>query len=102
MAMTPEAKVKKQVTRQLDAMGAYYFYPVTGGYGRSGVPDIVGCFQGLFFGIECKAGKNTPTPLQEKNLREIRAAGGCDMIVNEWTVGDLTDTLGSWAAMPNG
>ena len=102
MAMTPEAKVKKQVTRQLDAMGAYYFYPVTGGYGKSGVPDIVGCYKGLFFGIECKAGKNKPTPLQEKNLREIRAAGGCDMIVNEWTVGDLTDTLGSWAAMPNG
>ena len=102
MAMTPEAKVKKQVTRQLDAMGAYYFYPVTGGYGRSGVPDIVGCYQGLFFGIECKAGKNKPTPLQDKNLKDIRKAGGMDMVVNEWTVGDLTDTLGSWAAMPNG
>jgi len=47
MAMTPEAKVKKQVTRQLDAMGAYYFYPVTGGYGKSGVPDIVGCYRAL-------------------------------------------------------
>jgi len=102
MAMTPEAKVKKQVTRQLDAMGAYYFYPVTGGYGRSGVPDIVGCYQGLFFGIECKAGKNKPTPLQDKNLKDIRKAGGMDMVVNEWTVGDLTDTLGSWVAMPNG
>ena len=83
MAMTPEAKVKKQVTRQLDAMGAYYFYPVTGGYGRSGVPDIVGCFQGLFFGIECKAGKNKPTPLQAKNLKDIREAGGIDLVVNE-------------------
>ena len=100
MAMTPEAKVKKQVTRQLDAIGAYYFYPVTGGYGKSGVPDIVACYKGMFFGIECKAGKNKPTPLQDKNLREIRVAGGCAVVINEWTVGDLTDTLN--IRVPNG
>ena len=41
MVMTPEAKVKKVVVRQLKLLGAYYFYPVTGGYGMSGVPDIV-------------------------------------------------------------
>ena len=55
MAMTPEAKVKKKVAEQLRALKAYYFYPVTGGYGKSGVPDIVGCYNGKFFGIECKA-----------------------------------------------
>ena len=66
--MTPEAKVKKKVVEQLKKLGAYYFYPVTGGYGKSGVPDIVGCYGSKFFGIECKAGKNKPTPLQEKNL----------------------------------
>ena len=49
--MKPEAKVKKNVVDQLKSMGAYYFYPVTGGYGRSGVPDIVGCYGGNFFGI---------------------------------------------------
>ena len=49
--MTPEAKVKKVVVNQLRNLGAYYFYPVTGGYGRSGVPDIVGCYKGKFFGI---------------------------------------------------
>ena len=102
MAMTPEAKVKKQVTRQLDAMGAYYFYPVTGGYGKSGVPDIVGCYQGLFFGIECKAGKNKPTPLQDINLKEIRKAGGMDMVVNEDNVGGVSSSLTSWAELSSG
>ena len=53
MAMTPEAKVKKVVVKHLKSMGAYYFYPVTGGYGGSGVPDIVACYDGKFFGIEC-------------------------------------------------
>jgi hypothetical protein len=44
--MTPEAKVKKKVVEQLKQLRAYYFYPVTGGYGRSGVPDIIGCYEG--------------------------------------------------------
>ena len=81
--MAPEAKVKKVVVAQLKQLGAYYFYPVTGGYGQSGVPDIVGCYEGLFFGIECKAGKNKPTPLQDKNLKQIHNAGGMDLVVNE-------------------
>ena len=55
MVMTPEAKVKKKVTEQLKKLGAYYFYPVTGGYGRSGVPDIVVCHRGNFFAFECKS-----------------------------------------------
>ena len=81
--MTPEAKVKKVVVKQLKELGAYYFFPATGGYGKSGVPDIVGCYKGMFFGIECKAGSNVPTPLQEKNLRDIRNASGFDLVVNE-------------------
>ena len=81
--MTPEAKVKKVVVNQLRNLGAYYFYPVTGGYGRSGVPDIVGCYKGKFFGIECKAGKNTPTPLQQINLDDIEKQNGIALVVNE-------------------
>ena len=77
----------------LKQMGAYYFYPVTGGYGRSGVPDIVGCWKGLFFGIECKAGKNKPTPLQQKNLDEIAKAGGINLIVNEDNMNNIVELL---------
>ena len=83
MAMTPEAKVKKKVVSYLKQMGAYYFYPVTGGYGRSGVPDIVCCFNGNFFAIECKAGNNKPTALQERELGLIREAKGTALVVNE-------------------
>lgn len=93
MAATPEARVKKKVVDQLKALGAYYFYPVTGGYGSSGVPDIVGCLNGMFFGIECKAGKNKPTALQLKNLREIAAAGGIALVINEENLADVTAKL---------
>jgi Holliday junction resolvase len=81
--MTPEAKVKKKVVAQLDELGAYNFFPVMGGYGRSGIPDVIGCYRGCFFAIECKAGKNTPTALQERELQKIRDAGGIAIVVNE-------------------
>lgn len=94
MASTPEKKVKDKVVAQLKALGAYYFYPVTGGYGNSGVPDIVGCHLGRFFGIECKAGKNKPTKLQELNLKQIKAAGGIALVINEENLSDVTHILG--------
>jgi|TARA_A100000172_G_scaffold81016_1_gene72419 Holliday junction resolvase len=91
--MTPEAKVKKVVVNQLRNLGAYYFYPVTGGYGRSGVPDIVGCYQGKFFGIECKAGNNTPTPLQQINLDDIEKQNGIALVVNEKNMHSVRDLI---------
>jgi len=81
--MTPEAKVKKKVVDVIKKHEAYYFYPVTGGFGRSGIPDIIVCHRGAFIGIECKAGKNKPTGLQELEMAKIRSAGGQAFTVNE-------------------
>lgn len=83
MAMTPEKKVKTAVVKQLKELGAYYFFPATGGYGSSGVPDIVGCYHGRFFAFECKAGKNKPTALQQKNIDAIAEARGIVAVINE-------------------
>jgi Holliday junction resolvase len=93
MAMTPEVKVKRVVVAQLKALGAYYFYPVTGGYGASGVPDIVGCYQGKFFAIECKAGSNKPTALQQRNIDTIAAQGGMVKVINETNMNEVTEWL---------
>lgn len=83
MAQTPESKVKASVTKILKKLGIYYFYPVTGGYGSSGVPDIVCCYNGIFVAIECKSGHNKPTPLQEAQMQKIRQAGGYTVVINE-------------------
>ena len=90
---TPEQKVKRKVVKQLVTLGAYYFFPATGGYGKSGVPDIICCYRGNFIGIECKAGNNKPTPLQKKNLIEITASGGMALVINEDNVASLTPTM---------
>lgn len=86
--MTPERKVKNTVVAILKEHGAYYFFPVTGGYGTSGVPDIIGCINGKFFGIECKAGRGTTTALQDKHIAQITAVGGKAIVINE---NNLTD-----------
>ena len=83
MARTPEGKVKDKVVAILKEHGAYYFFPATGGYGRSGVPDIVCCFQGRFIAFECKAGKNTVTALQAREINAIEAAGGVAFVIYE-------------------
>jgi Holliday junction resolvase len=95
MAMTPEGRVKKKLKEILDAYGVYHFPPATGGYGKSGVPDIVGCYRGCFFGIECKAGKGKTTALQDMQLQAIRDAGGIAMVVNEHNLHEVHTILQS-------
>lgn len=100
MAMTPEKKVKVTITKQLDSLGCYYFFPATGGYGQSGVPDIVGCYKGKFFGIECKAGKGKTTVLQDLHLSKIAIAGGIAEVVNEENMHDIVNILNGAASDP--
>ena len=94
MAATPEKRVKAKVVKLLKEAGVYYFYASTHGFGRSGVPDLVCCMGGRFIGIECKAGKNKPTPLQEKEMAAIRAAGGTTLVVNEDNINDVKELIG--------
>ena len=93
MASTPEKKVKDAVTKILKEYNTYYFYPATGGFGRSGVPDIVACFRGHFIGIECKAGNNTTTALQDRELTKIEEAGGRAMVINETNIENVRRIL---------
>ena len=91
--MTPEKKVKTKVKSILDKVGAYHCMPSTGGYGASGVPDIIACHKGLFLGIECKANGNKATALQNKHLTLIKQAGGYSTIIDEHNVDSFEAVL---------
>jgi hypothetical protein len=93
MASTPEKKVKDKVVKLLKEKGVYYFFPATHGYGRSGVPDIICCYKGVFLAIECKAGSNKTTALQDKEIDAIRVAGGIAFVVNENTTGYVSSYI---------
>ena len=91
--MTPEAKVKAAVRKILNEYEAWCCTPMGTGYGRSGVPDILACYLGVFVAIECKAGDNKPTALQVRELERIKKAGGYALLVNETNLGSVSDLL---------
>jgi Holliday junction resolvase len=89
MAITPEAKVKTAVRKLLDSLNIYHFMPPANGFGRAGIPDIVGCMDGHFIAVECKAGKGTTTALQDRELNAVLNAGGTVFIAREHNLADL-------------
>ena len=90
---TPESKVKDKVKKTLNAFGVYYFMPIGGMYSKIGVPDIICCYNGHFVAIECKAGKNKPTLLQEREIAAIQSAKGWAFVINEDNVDNLEELL---------
>jgi Holliday junction resolvase len=93
MAITPETKVKRRVTVILNKYDAYFFFPASNGFGRAGIPDIIACYRGQFIAIECKAGKNTTTALQRRELSAIESAGGYQLVINETNIEQVDAVL---------
>jgi hypothetical protein len=62
----------------------WHFFPQSGVYGRSGIPDIIGILPGgVMLAIEVKAGKKYGlTALQEKTLHEMSKAGAHTIVVD--------------------
>ena len=95
---TPEGKVKARVKAMLDAFApdVWYTFPLTGGFGNSGTPDILACCWGHFLAVECKAGDNTVTALQQREIDSINAAGGAAIVINERNLETLALQLAAW------
>ena len=87
--MTPEGKVKETVKALLKQYGAWYFLPVSNGFGVHGIPDFVGCYKGRFFGIETKTKGKKATPLQLIQKGKIEDAYG------KWFLVDGDEALAS-------
>lgn len=82
----PEATVTKRVMAKLKAYGGFWFKVHGGPSQMAGIPDILGCYQGHFYGIEMKApGKeNNVSPKQKFVMDRIRAAGGTVGVASSW------------------
>ena len=62
-------------------------------YGKAGIPDIIGCINGRFIGIEVKAENGKPSPLQIRNVKLINEAGGYAVIVKPSDFDQLKEDL---------
>ena len=52
-------------------------------------PAVVCRWRGKFLAVEGKAGKNTTTALQDREIAAIRSAGGIALIINENNLDEL-------------
>ena len=93
MAATPESKVKDKLRKYLSQLGIYHFMPPANGFGRAGIPDVIGCFNGQFVAFKCKAGKGKTTALQEREIANIQSAKGWAFVINEDNVDKVEELL---------
>lgn len=77
-----EAEIVKAIMTYLKTVPGCFCWKEHGGmYGTAGIPDIIACINGNFFGFEVKTGRGKPTRLQEAVIRKINAAGGTALVV---------------------
>jgi len=94
-----EKQLQDECVRYLTERGIYHVVNHGGSWERRGRPDIYLCYRGRFVGVELKKGPgDTPTPLQQKHLREIRESGGIGVWLT--SLEELKNLLSSIDSMP--
>ncbi len=74
-----EKEIQKKIIEYLNKNGAYSVKSIV--TNRSGSPDIICCFNGLFVALEVKTEKGITSKLQEYHQKEILKSGGRALIV---------------------
>ena len=77
-----EKDIVKAIMKYLKTVPCCFAWKEHGGmYGTAGIPDIIACVDGRFYGFEVKTEAGKPTGLQEATIRKILNAGGVAVIV---------------------
>lgn len=77
-----EKDITKAIMNYLKTVPRCFAWKEHGGmYGTAGIPDIIACVDGRFYGFEVKTETGRPTGLQAATLGKIREAGGTTAIV---------------------
>ena len=74
-----ERDFQKKVIAYLKENKIYHFKTIA--TNKKGTPDIIGCYHGKFFGIECKAQKGRVTDWQLRAHKEITENGGAVIVL---------------------
>lgn len=80
----PESLLVKQIKSALERKYGGLWIKIHGGpYQQAGIPDLLGCQDGRFLGLEVKVPgrEKTLTKLQAQTLDEIKQAGGISAVV---------------------
>lgn len=78
----PEARIGKRIADHVKSVGGFVFKVHGGPSMMAGLPDLVCCIQGLFFGIEVKQPGKNAEPRQVYVHGLIRKAGGTVIVAH--------------------
>lgn len=84
-----EQKLQAKIIKYMTAKGAYVVKVITAS--KAGIPDILICYEGKFYGIEVKVGKNKVSGLQIANLKRIQECGGVAILA--YSLKDVKENL---------
>ena len=93
--MAEEKLFEEKVKKHLRERGAWVLKTWSGGFQRSGIPDLLICYKGRFIAIELKAEKGKVSDLQRRELELIREAGGLGFVLRPSHFSDFAVMLDS-------
>lgn len=80
--MAQEKNFENKLKTYLKAQGAWFIkYWAGSAFTKEGIPDILACINGRFYGIEVKGPTGKPKLTQLVNLTKIRHAGGIGLLL---------------------
>lgn len=75
--MGKEKSFETKIKDYIENCGGWFIKYWGGGkYTKTGIPDLLACINGDFYGIEVKSETGKPSTLQLMNLNKINNAGG--------------------------
>lgn len=90
MAKKPESKRQLKIRKglQKEFPGSWWKKIHGGWFQDAGIPDLLGCVCGLFFGFEIKEPDGELEALQIENIYDINKAGGvsCEIVTLEQAI----------------
>ena len=86
-----EQQIQSAIIKRIEARGGYIVKVITAS--RSGVPDLLVCWEGNFIGFEVKmpTTRTNVSKLQQYNLQKVVESGGRSAVV--WSVEQVDEIL---------
>ena len=92
MSRKPESIFRDKVRKQLVLLPNSWFESIQQRM-ISGTPDLLGCINVHFIGLELKSSSGQVTPIQEYKLKQIAKAGGIAIVTNPENWDQVLDLL---------
>ena len=79
--MPAERSIVNSISRWLKSEKIWHFKVHGSAFQRAGIPDIVGCCRGRFFGLEAKRPGEKPSKIQQYEMKRLDNSGAFTAVV---------------------